>query len=451
MNTILKWLLHHLMFAGTMFFAAAPVSVEAAGGNDDEATNDASNDNLDAGTSGHDLQNVDPADEKSVPAPAADGKPEQLDGRKLPQKVRETLEALKATDPKAHTWLKDILFADRAFRQEFPGGIAEAKKAKEELATIKADFPDGFDSVKQEIAEWQGIDQAWNNSDPKVIDIWHDSNPQAFAKLMPTAMNKFAQSSPEAYQKHMASVMVSTFQSAGLNHNLSFLNRLIAAGDKEGATQLLKEVTDWIGQIDGIAKQEIKAPETKQPDGRQQELDERESKIFANETAGQVNPYRHTLIRKEATQYLPKGTELDEETFEAIDAQVQRNMDKLLTSDPTFIKTFSQYAEAKDATGLVAFMKQKLQDLMPSQPGKPGPVEKAVKLFFRGATPKPKPAPQNGKPAPAAQPVAGWEKVAKAPSDRDIDYKKSPWEMRYDKQAILTNGKKVYWGDKIPA
>src|ERR1700675_2099319 len=58
----------------------------------------------------------------------------KVDGRQLPPKVREMMEALKTADPKAHTFLKDILFADRAFRQEFPGGLAEAKQLKANAA-----------------------------------------------------------------------------------------------------------------------------------------------------------------------------------------------------------------------------------------------------------------------------------------------------------------------------
>ena len=454
-------LLNYLMFAGTMFFAAAAPPVIASGGED--GGNDAGegrNVDLPAETvpeggsdSGEDAAETGEGIDAKVPGDGA-----KLDGRTMPPKVRETLDALKAADPQAHTWMKDRLFENREYRKELPGGLAELKQLKSDVATFKQEFPD-VAAVKAEIAEWSGIDKAWNDADPKVIDVWLDANPQAFAKLMPVAIGKFAQSNPEGYQRYMSQVIQNTLVQSGVRQNLQFLNRLISAGDKEGASNLLKEVTDWMAAVEETSKKPVAEPEKPQTDNRQAELDERESKLWANETAGQVNPFRASLIRKEAQQYLPKGAELDDETFEALDRQIQVYMDKELVADPNFLKSFAAYADAKDTAGIVAFMKQKLQDLMPSRPArngqaaKMGPVEKAVKLFFRGATPaKAKPAAGTGaaKPAGGAAPLKGWEKIGKPPAPHEIDHTQSPYEMKVNQQAILKSGKKVYWGNQIP-
>jgi hypothetical protein len=455
----------YLMFAGTMFFAAGAVADPiAAGGNDagDPGADDGAangDPGADAGedSSGSDNQS---ADEPGADKPGIDGKPQadaQLDGRTMPPKVRETLDALKATDPKAHAWMKDRLFENREFKKELPGGLAELKTLKTEVATFKKDFPD-VAAVKTEIAEWRGIDEAWNKADPKVIDTWFDMNPEATAKLVPVAMNKLASTNPEHYQHYMAQVLRNTLVQSGVKQNLGFLNRLISAGDKDGATALLKEVTDWMAAVDDTAQKAPVAPQ-KDPkvDDRNKSLDDRESKIWANETAGQINPFRASLIRKEATQYLPKGAELDDETFEALDRQISVYMDKEFAADPDFIKTFAAYSEAKDTAGLVAYMRQKLETVLRSQPGrngqpaKMGPVERAVKLFFRGATPAKK-APVAGtvKPGAAAQPQKGWTKVAAGPKPHEIDRTQSDFGMIAKQQAILKDGKKVYWGNQIP-
>lgn len=53
----------------------------------------------------------------------------------------------------------------------------------------------------------------------------------------------------------------------------------------------------------------------------------------------------------------------------------------------------------------------------------------------------------------AVAPVAGWAKVSadKAPTPDQIDSKKTTFEMKFKKQAILKNGTKVYWGNNAPA
>lgn len=454
--------LENLLFAFTMFLAAGAVADVGAAGATNDATDSASTTNdaaVDTDTQVDDSTKTEQVDDAVKVADKDAVKPDaKLDARTMPPKVRETLDALKASDPQAHGWLKDRLFENRAWKQEFPGGLEEAKHAKELVSSFTKDFPGGIEAIKAEQAEWNGIDQAWAAKDPKVIDVWYDANPESFAALIPAAINKFAQTNEPAYQRYMSDVISRTLNNSGVVANLRFLSRSIATGDKEGAASLLQEITDWVAAIDKTAKTELPKKTADDPaiNQREQSLAERESKIWANETAAQVNPYRQQLIRKEAQQYLPKGVTLDDETFEALDAQVQRYMDKGLMSDPDFVQKFAAYAEAKDTAGIVAFTKAKLDALLPSRNGKPGPVEKAVKLFFRGLTPTPKPTPKLGaKPGPTTPTAApkGWIKVSpdKAPKPSEIDMRATPFEMRFQHAAILKDGRKIYWGESAPA
>lgn len=446
MRFLLNWLLNHLMFAGTMFFAAGAIA--DAGASDTPPVESPTE--SDTGTEG----GTEPPPESAPPPEVkADAKADvKVDGRQLPAKVRELMDGLKASDPKAHGWLKDILFADRAFRQEFPGGLPEAKKLKETVDSFTKEFPDGIEGVKAEQAEWRGIDEAWNAADPKVIDVWMDANPQAFSKLMPTAINKFAAADPDGYQRYQSSVILATLQQSGVLGNLRFLDRALKMGDKETGAALLQEIHEWIGKIDETAKSKPKAAE-RDPDfdQREHDLTQREFKIWADGTAAEVNSFKTNSIKNELAQYI-KGQNLDDETFAAIELQALKYLDPLLTGDPQFAKLFNQYAENRDRDGMVRLMKSKLQELLPSKPGKPGPVEKAYKLFFRGATPAQKPKPVAAKPgAPAESATKGWEKVGKAPAPQDIDMKASPFEMRFKQGAVLKNGKKVFWGANAPA
>lgn len=464
-NRMLLWLFAKLLFMGTMFFAAGAVADPVVSGGDDGAALDdaaaaaePTGDDPDpaAGGSGDD-----PAADPNAKPPVIDGKPDdKLDGRTMPAKVRETLDALKTADPAAHTWIKDRLWAERNFRQEFPGGLAEAKKAKEEVALFTKEFPAGIQGVKQELGEWNNIDQLYNAGDPKFIDIMHDANPESFAKVMPNAISKFAQVDGPGYQRYMCSLFHTTLQNSGILSNLKFLERATALGDKEGAAGILKEIGDWAASLDATAKSKPE-PKTANPqnDQRATELEERESKLWANEVASRVNPERERQIRTLAKQYIPKGVEMDGEDYEALDRLVQGYMDAELRADPEFVKTFSAYAEAKDTPGIEQFMKTKLAAILASQParnGKPakmGPVERAVKRLFRGATPAPKVAPKAAaKPGQQqAAPPQGWTKVAAAPKESEIDLKASPFEMRFKEGAVLKNGKKVFWGGAAPA
>ena len=457
MKTLFNWLLNFMLSRGTLFFAAAAVVPDVSSGNEAPPVQDSTqSDGVQDDTSPSDSpiqdgeklgdsavdERVDPTSQK------ADAK---VDGRALPPKVREMMDALKASDPKAHGFLKDVLFRDRAFRQEFPGGIAEAKQLKASLGELGEG---GIEAIKSERAEWNQIDEAYNAADPRFIDIMVDANPESFKKLGPSLIEKFAAVDGEGYQRHMAGVFMATMQGANVLGTLNFASRLLAKGDAEGAAAELKAITDWVGGIDQLAKSQPKAPE-KAPelDQREKDLQAREDQQWANQTAGEVNTFKTSAIKKELSQYL-KGQQLDDETYEAIEGQALKYLNSLLMADPKFMPTFKAYCDNKDTEGVSKYMKSRLQELLPSKNGKPGPVEKAYKLFFRGgATPPAKPRPAaGGKPGatPAAQVPQGWAKVAKAPAPHEIDMRQSPFEMRFKQAAVLKSGKRVFWGANAP-
>jgi len=462
---MIRWLLNHFLFAGTMFFAAGAVAdvasgAEAGGAGDDGGSAENSGDGVDdaggvSDAAADDAQSGENAEQVDAPKETAGGKPDaKVDARSLPPAVRDFMKDLQAKDAKAHGWLKDVLFRDRQLAQIVPGGMKEIQTLKTQAETLTRELgPEGLEGVKQERAEWEAIDNAYQNADPRYLDTIIEANPESFKKFAPLAMNKLAQVDPEGYQRHMCNVIMSTFQSAGVVASLRYLDRALQMKDVEGAQGLAKEIGDWVKAIEDTAKSQPK-PVEKDPalDARKAELDSREFSLWVNDTASKINTFKSSAIRKELGQYL-KGTQVDDETYEAIEGQTLKYLDQLLNSDPQFKPTFEAYVNAKDREGVTRFIQSKLQELLPSKPGKPGPVEKAHKLFFRGAAPavRPKPvaAAKPGQPAAAAP--KGWVKIGQAPKPHEIDGNKSPFEMRFNQQAILRDGRRVYWGDRIPS
>lgn len=408
-------------------------------------------DNLEAQPAAEDSPSGD-AQPETQPDPALETQPEVvLDQRAMPVAVKDAIKNLQTLNPKAAGWLKDELGANRAFRQEFPGGMKEARELKASADSFKTEFPDGIEGIKAEKAEWAGIDEAWANKDPKVLDVWMSANPEAFSALVPQAMNKLASSNPEAYQHHMAKVIDATLQQSNVASTLFMLDRALAMKDYASAEGFAKGLQEWVSGIGQTAK---KAPEVKaanpQIDQREAQLAEREHAQWTNETAGPINSAKTAAIRKEMAQYA-KGTELDADTFDAFQNQVHVYLDQLLKADPQFIPTFEKYMAAKDRAGITAFMQSKVEQLLPSRNGKPGPVERAWKLFNRGASPKPvaKAAARSVGASPAAQPAQGWTKVAKAP-DRDLIAPNQFDSIFKHQAAQLKTGQKVFWGPNAP-
>jgi hypothetical protein len=251
----------------------------------------------------------------------------------------------------------------------------------------------------------------------------------------------------------MAGVIDGELSALNVPNRMAFVERLLAKGDIEGAKSELAELKTALGQYRTIAAKELVKPNAPQVDSQKAELDQREFKLWTQETAAPINASKTQAIKSEMKQYLPKGETLDDETYGAVEIHALRYLDELLKADPNFSPTFNSFIENRDREGLTKFMQSKLKEMLPSKAGKMGPVEKAVKLFFRGTT-KIAPKPTTAAPTKPVQAAPkGWERVSadKAPAPYDIDKARTPFEMSMQKAAILKNGKRVFWGQSAPA
>ena len=381
---------------------------------------------------------------------------------------------LQKTDPKAHAWLKDRLWAEKRFRDAVPGGLEEVKQLQTSVTGLKelagpqyANSPTDqvIGAIKAEVSEWRTIDTMLEKGDGNVLSTIAEQFPDGFKKLLPLAVTEFASRDLPGYQKWGAGVIDGELQSGNIFGRLAFIDRLLAKNDVEGVKAELTGIKDFLGQYKALAAKKIETPAADpKAQAHEAELNTREHRLWVQESSGPINREKTAALKLAVQQYVPKGETLDEDTLAAIEVHVNRFLDPLLQQDPNFAATFKSFETNRDAEGMKKFILAKVKELLPSKTvnGQKvmGPAEKAVRLFFRGA-PKAAPKPGTGQAAngqqvkPNGQQAApkGWEKVSpeKAPAPFDIDKGRTPFEMSMQKAAILKNGKRVFWGDKAPA
>lgn len=475
MNFLFKHLLNYFLFAGTMMFAAGAVadpvaSADPAGDPDPGADPQSGPAASDPGTDPD--PNADPAAADPATDPNADpnADPAKLDARTLPASLKTAMAELQKTDPKAHGWLKDRLWAEKRFRDAVPGGLEEVKQLQSTVTGLKeiagpkfanAPADQVINAIKTEMADWRAVDAMLEKGDANVLATIAEQFPDGFKKLLPLAVTEFAARDLPGYQKWGAGVIQGELDSGNIFGRLAFVDRLLAKNDVEGVKAELAGIKEFLGQYKEIANKKIEAAAVDPKAAtRETELNSREHQLWVRETSGPINMEKTAAVKAAVAQYVPKGETLDEDTLAAIEVHVNRFLEPLLAQDPDFAATFKSFETNRDAEGMRKFLLGKVKEMLPSKTvqGKPvmGPAEKAVKLFFRGA---PKAAARPGAAAAAARPGAaavapkGWVKVApdKAPAPHDIDRDKTSFEMSFAKAAILKNGHKVFWGDKAPA
>lgn len=354
------------------------------------------------------------------------------DGRTVPAAIRQHLAQLKTQNPGLAKQLKGILFADQALKREFPGGVKEALEVKQTLA--KYGGPEALQEIQSEREAWSKLDESFINADPSFVDTIAENNPDSFAKLAPSVISKFAEIDPETYQHVMGKVVFNTLSNAPLND----IYQALAGNEQTKA--LAGKLAEWYNGIHDLAS---KAPEKKIDPEREKLQKEREAfeeekgKAFQAEAAREIVGTRDSIITRELNKLL-NGKKVPDEKMQAVKLEVIRRMGALLRSQDGFQAAHDRFLSARDKAGLLGFIKPRLDQVIPKA------ADQAYKLFFAGESkPVVKPATQPSTQKAAVDP--GFTRVSVAPNPADVDHKQTPFEMKWKKQAVLKDGRKVTW------
>jgi len=288
MTMLTRWILQHLLFAGTVFFAAGSSAIgdagggggdgAAIGGTDSGGTDGAAIGETPAGDgagTGQGADDLDDTAEIRVDGDAAD--PETLvaldgDGRQVPQKYKEIF--------KNDKFLKGLFFQDKVLRQAYPGGVKEAVQAKQAFDEMGG--PEGVQEMQNEVKEFRATDELFMAGDPKLMDRMFQLYPESTAKLVQAGLEKWSGADKDTYNHVMGRVVFNTLSTAQPMHEA--YNLLAALKDNPQAQEAAKQLASWYNGIRDVAD---KVPE-KKVDPKAKELDERESKLKETEQRQRV-------------------------------------------------------------------------------------------------------------------------------------------------------------------
>lgn len=371
----------------------------------------------------------------------------KVDNRKMPVALKNHLNELAQSNPQLAKELRGIFFANQQFTREFPGGIQEVQRLKQIFT--QAGGEQGIQALHSDMQFYNDLDQKWINADPSLVSGLAQFNPQSFSKLMPHMLSKYAETDGESYARTMAGVILSTFQNSGVTNTLYLAKQMLASGNVAEATNLLNGLDKWIADMDSVAKTQPKARQQDPLAAERQRLAQQSSAYYEKSVGQAVSSHRFNLVKQELGNYL-KGKPLDGERERVFMEQVERQIVSTLNQDQQFMQNILRFKQAQDHDGAVRLMTSRQAEVIPDA------VKKVYKILGFGtpvAGNKPalkageKPV-ANGKPAVPAP--KGWVKVNKQPSPQDIDRSsgKTTFEMIYNNQAILKDGRRVTWDTK---
>ena len=347
-------------------------------------------------------------------------------------------EALKALDPALPGILRDALHGRETLMKEFPGGLNEAIEFKKIVHEMGG--REGLSEVKATADDYSALDQLYTEGKPEFVKQIAEGDPEAFARMVPTAIQEFGRINPEMYEHVMSRVLVNTFDNAGLTNALRGL--LSSAGD--AAKPVVQEILDWAESFRALAS---KVPE-KKVDADRQKFENEKTQFQQQQVQALVKAvdsdsikHRDSVIEREIAPF-GDWKSMDPDRRGAVAKWISERIGRTLGNDRAFLDRRNRLIANGDRGGLAKLEQSKLDELVPRL------VPQAAKVFGVSKA-------QGGKQA-AKPSVKGQSTTTKAPQgvvmvksmpsldkiDREATKRLG---IAFNNQAKLKDGRIVQW------
>lgn len=359
---------------------------------------------------------------------------------KLSDKARAELDRIKAENPKLAREMRAALFDRQTLLAKVPGGVKEA------LATIEAYEAEGgseaVQAVKAENKLWQDLDADFQAGEPKFVEDIAKGNPEAFTKLAPTVMSKFAELAPDQFSYHVSKVFAQDMAANDVALNMRLLQREIAAlpeANRGEVQKIWNQLAAYVDRVNGMSK---KAPEAKAPVADvSRGTSEPNNSLTVEQFAWERTKLKDSITKSEFEKNI--GTrKLPEEKVSTIQELYENALDRMVTAIPGHKAKVDRFLAAKDKDGYRKHMDAAIRSKAPEA------MAQAFRKAGVGAKPGPaaKPAAKPAAPGTKAAPTTGFTRVGTKPDHNAVDWTRTsriPGKQGGDGKFIMRDGSKV--------
>lgn len=371
-----------------------------------------------------------------------------VDNGRLHPLAKATLEEIGAKNPALSSAIKAALFAEDKYKHALPGGLKEVADLRGKIEQLGGD--EGIQKVHNELDLWRDFDSKYTSADPEVLNFL-TKNPEAqaaFLKIAPLAFEKFRESHPEGYNAYMSSVFDATIQEGGLPLLIEQLGWI--GKDNPEILDVQHRLKAFVSGISQLARKSVAPPkiESKAPDTRGAELDQREQQLTRTEWKRESDS-KHFALYNQQWKALIGDRKLSDTQQATIKELYGLKLAAIIKAKPEFNQNLNKYFTGKNKDGFMKLFESTYREAVPAAlrkamdqagVGKPGPKP------GQASVPAAKVSVPAGKPALNGN--AGFSQVPAKPNITDVDRIRTTAEMYQKNQAILRNGSRVFWKSK---
>jgi hypothetical protein len=361
------------------------------------------------------------------------------DGRKMPDGLKKAIASLKATSPEQAKAIKGLYYSEQAYREVFakPEEAIAAKTLIEEVGGAE-----GIQQIHSEREEWQQLDKQYAEGSGDFIKSIAESNPDAFVKMAPQAINEWATRSPEQYGYFANSVAVNTImQQPGVEAGLQTLSQLHAQlADAPWAQAAIASVVNGIVGLKEKAsafeqKRSSVDPEREKFKQEKTQFETQRRADFEGRVASQAESFLKEKMQPEIDRILA-GRKIDDVVMQDYRDKIEAKVQKMMGEIPGFEAKLEAHYRTGDEKKSAEYIQAQYNRLLPE-------AAKVITPFVKNIAPG-KPVPKPGTVATPGKPASAGEVVLKdMPDNSSFDWSKTTVADVIQGHGILKNGKKA--------
>jgi len=295
--------------------------------------------------------------------------------------------------PDLHRQVKKALHAYEESRKLLPEGVAktvERLKLIEQLDDNPEDteYVAGSTPIEQVISNtlaersfWRDFDNAFQAGDGRVINQMMEANPESFQKLIPQAMDRFADVNPEGFSAYICKSVSGYLNGAQIPLQLALLDRVLPEKSDDPTVQTIvdafKAIKGVVEQINATARNPIapKALQGQQPGAKTGSetgnLEQREMNVLHDEWLREIRPRSESFAVTEVQRIAPK-VKFTPSEVSAIKNAVREEINARVAANSGYQNKVRSLLKAKNKTSYGMTVESEHKKIIP------GAVKRAV-------------------------------------------------------------------------
>jgi hypothetical protein len=383
----------------------------------------------------------------------------ELSGAPLWQAIKNSFNP--NTDKKTVEQVRKGIYALDQAGKLHPEGIKGVSAVLESVKRLSddAENPDAvpveqmIDDTLSERTFWRDFDTKFQAGDPALVGEMATANAEAFQKLVPEALNKFAELNPDGYSSLIAKAAAGYFGTEEIQKARWTLDSIIPQTSDDPAVQRLIEgytvIKNALNGLSAMAAKPIATPTTKTAATEPQRTTPGEDpamRLRDIEWNATIAPTSNGLMVSEATKVLGNA-KLTAPEIDKLRGKFKEEINARVGINPGYQNALKAYLKANNKAAYLQRVNSEHKKI----------ITGAAKRLVDDVLAERKTAPKAGvtKPSittkPAVEGAIRYERIAGPPQTQNlkVDLAKTPQSMLVKRQAYIQGRKNpVTWGPK---